>query len=285
VIAFHRKRTAMHNLHSDIITHGVREATQIRHPIDQKKEEVVRLGYTILDNVVPPEDLNIARDRIDKVYAIQVQELNGADSLVRMKDEDIARSLLAYDEFFVRFLTYPTVLSFLKELLGPNISLSSQVAILNRPGKDIYQYAWHRDLNYQHFVSTRPLAVQALYCIDDFTSETGGTLILPGSHMFEEFPSEEFVKQQQVQVTTPAGSAIIINSMVYHRTGRNISPRIRRALNHIFTIPALAQQVSFPSMLKGRYADDPELRKILGYEWGPADSVLQWRLNKLSKLS
>jgi ectoine hydroxylase-related dioxygenase (phytanoyl-CoA dioxygenase family) len=266
-----------------VLTHGITEVAQVARPLDYKREEFQRLGYCVLKNVVAPEDLRTARERIDEVYEAQAREVGGADRLSQIKDADIARSLLAYDEFFLRFITCPEPLAFLKEVLGQNFSLCSQVAILNRPRKDIYQYAWHRDLNYQHFVCSRPLAVQALYCIDDFTAETGGTVVLPGSHLFEEFPSEQFLRNNEVQVTAPAGSAIMMNSMVYHRTGRNRSAAIRRGLNHIFTIPMLAQQVSLPKMLNGRHADDPELRRILGYEWGPADSVLDWRSKKFRK--
>ena len=30
-------------------------------------------------------------------------------------------------------------------------------------------------------------------------------------------------------------------------------------------------------MLDGRFADDPFLRGLLGYRWGAADSVREWR--------
>ena len=38
-----------------------------------------------------------------------------------------------------------------------------------------HQSAFHRDLPYQHFTSSRPIAINALFCADEFTNENGAT--------------------------------------------------------------------------------------------------------------
>jgi ectoine hydroxylase-related dioxygenase (phytanoyl-CoA dioxygenase family) len=175
----------------------------------------------------------------------------------------------------------PTVREVVERFLGDYIVLASQNAIINRPTDDLYQVTWHRDLQYQHFTSSRPLAVSALFCIDDFSAETGGTHLLPGSHRSEHFPSEEFVERHAAVVNAEAGSVLIFDAMVFHRAGANTSGRVRRAVNHIYTLPIFQQQISLPSALGGRFADDPRLRRLLGYEAPPAASALDWREKKL----
>ena len=71
---------------------------------------------------------------------------------------------------------------------------------------------------------------------------------------------------------------LIIDSMVFHRAGNNSSGGVRRAINHIFTLPLIQQQISLPDALGGRFADDPRFRRLLGYEAPPGTSTLDWRM-------
>jgi ectoine hydroxylase-related dioxygenase (phytanoyl-CoA dioxygenase family) len=126
------------------------------------------------------------------------------------------------------------------------------------------------------------LALSALYCIDEFTEETGGTYLLPGTHKVEAFPSVEYTLAHQTTISAKAGSILIFDSMLYHRTGFNRSRGTRRAVNHIYCLPLIKQQISFPKVLRGKFSDDPFLKKFLGYETESGESVRQWREKKLS---
>ncbi len=269
----------------NVLTHGVSRQRQIASPIDRHIEEIERVGFTILHNVLDSEELNRARTGIDNTYEVQVQELGDEARLRSINDADIARSLLVYNDFFLdRVAVNAAVLDIVRTFLGANISLSSQVGILSRPANSLYQLAWHRELQYQHFVSSKPLAIQSLFCIDEFSATSGGTFVLPGSHLIEEFPSDEFVREHETQICAPAGSALVFNSMLYHRAGANAGDSTRRAINNLYTLPIIQQQINFAKMLGGRHADDPFLRGLLGYEWSTADSVLDWRSARLARL-
>jgi hypothetical protein len=71
--------------------------------------------------------------------------------------------------------------------------------------------------------------------------------------------------------------------MMFHRAGANTSGRPRRALSHVFTVPIIARQISLPSVLKGRYSDEPALARILGHESTPASSVTDSRERRLGR--
>jgi hypothetical protein len=51
----------------------------------------------------------------------------------------------------------------------------------------------------------------------------------------------------------------------------------------VFSTPIIAQQISLPSALEGRYSDDPALSQLLGYDSAPAASVLDWRSRRLRR--
>jgi len=266
---------------NDLKTHAVREFHHNRDEDDFRVEELRNIGYTVVESGFGGDELQLVRDKIDDIYARQIEEIGGEGQLRRMNDANLARCLAGYDEYFLRLAAHPRLVTLCERLLGETFILMSQNAILNQPSDEHYQVTWHRDLNYQHFVSSRPLALSALYCVDEFSAETGGTHLIPASHKSETFPSAEYVRAHEVQVSAPAGAILVFDSMVYHRSGFNRSGRLRRAVNHIFTLPLIKQQISLPHMLRGKFSDDPFLGKFLGYETETGESVQHWRERKL----
>ena len=234
--------------------------------------------------MIDESQLDEARKRIDQVYALQVEEIGGEDNLRQINDALVGRCLLAYDEYFLRFAVNRKIHEIVGSLLGDYFTILQQNAVINAPTGKHFQTAWHRDLAYQHFVASKPLAISALYCIDDFSEVTGGTYVLPGSHKVEPFPSPDFVQTHETTITAKAGSALVFDSMVYHRGGFNRSKGLRRGVNHLFGLPFIKQQISFPRSLNGKYRDDPALSKFLGYDTEAAESVVQWRSNRLRAL-
>jgi ectoine hydroxylase-related dioxygenase (phytanoyl-CoA dioxygenase family) len=198
-----------------------------------------------------------------------------------MNDADIARCLLAYSGDYLRLAQHPRLIVLARAMLGENFVLLMQNGVINRPDRVQFQTSWHRDLNYQHWVCSRSLAISALVCLEDFSPETGGTTFLPGSHRFENFPSEDIVTRFEETPVLPAGSMILFDSMTFHRAGLNRSGRIRRAVNHVLGAPILAQQIDIPSMLDRPPPADPWLAGYLGYKWNPKASVTGWRLQKI----
>ena len=258
--------------------------TTCRSQLDLHIEELTRRGVTVLPNLFSAQELRGARDALLELYDRQVAEIGGLEQLKKINDLNIVRTPLVHYEFFVRMAADPRVLEIVRAVIGDKVSLSSQVGVISRPNMKNYQLAWHRELQYQHFTSSRPLAVQTLVCIDDFTAETGATFFLEGSHLFDQFPSDEYVRKHEWQAAAPAGSALLFNSMVYHRGASNLSGANRIGVNNLYTAPIIAQQIDIARMLGGRYSDNPELRELFGYEWSPAADVESWRRERLRRV-
>ncbi len=128
-------------------------------------------------------------------------------------------------------------------------------------------------------------------CLEDFSHESGGTAFLPFSHREESLPSQEVVEALEVQPEIPAGSAIVFDSMIFHRAGRNSSNRIRRGVNQVFTTGILRQQIDIPGWLPHQNPAlheeatvDPELRILLGYDARTASSVQGYRQRRIDLL-
>jgi ectoine hydroxylase-related dioxygenase (phytanoyl-CoA dioxygenase family) len=250
------------------------------------REELENLGYTIILDLYTAAEIPMWRKRIDAVYQRQADEF-GRDALEAIQDLDIARAPLLYQDDFLSMATHPLILSLMKEIFGEWFILNLQNAVINRPQLGHHQTAWHRDLPYQNFTSSQPLSVNVLFVIDDFSVLTGGTQVLPCSHRSDTFPSDAYLDAHKTQVAAPAGSAIVFDSMLFHRAGVNTSQAIRRAVNHTYTVPILKQQYDFPRAMTaaGRGADyfTPEVSRLLGFSSQVAMDDRSWRSARIRR--
>ena len=272
-------------LDTNVLTHGVAEKNTTSGDIERCIEELRINGYALAQSGLGDSELAQARDVLDQVYYQQAEEVGGEDNLRLMKDANIARAVCAYDPLMLKIATLPVIMDVAAAFLRQYYVLMSHNGILNQPGRDHYQFTWHRDLNYQHYTSSRPLALSALLAVDPFDEVTGGTYVLPGTHLFETFPSDDFVRSHQKVVECPPGTIIFFDAMLYHRTGKNSSKGVRRAVKHIITPPMLRQQYNFKEIFeqRGVEVEDPKVRDYLGFEYEIPKSVKVWREGKIKE--
>lgn len=265
-----------------VLTHGVFSRTKVADDIESSVEDLRQRGFTLVQSGLTDDELARLRDRLDAVYQEQVREAGGEDQLARCQDVDVARAPLLYDELFVRIASNANLLNVVARMLGDNFVLMQQNGLLTRPATENYQARWHRDLSFQHWVSSEPIAINALLAVDPFTVESGATVVLPGSHLRAEFPSDQYVARHEQPLEAPAGTFLVLDGMLFHRAGRNRSDRPRRGVNHLIGRPFLAQQFDFAGILGDRYATHPLLAKYLGYRWRPQPDVLSWRRERMA---
>lgn len=261
--------------------YGIKESSQVAGEVEEHVERIRIDGFTVVSDLFSSATIDDAREKIESIYRAQVEEVGGEERLRAINDADVVRAPLAYDEFFLQFADNHRLRAIVDALLGDYYILQQQNGVVNRPTAGHYQSAWHRDLPYQHFTTSRPIAVSALYCLDDFRNETGGTWVLPGSHQLERFPSDGYIETHELSITAAAGSALVFNSLLFHRSGENRSAGARRGLNHVYALPFMKQQISLPRALGERFQDDSRLRKFLGYDSEPGASAIEWRRRRL----
>jgi len=266
----------------DVLTHGVLHRAAHADALDVHVDELRFEGFTLVPSGLSADELVTLRARLDDVYGRQMVEMGGEAELARCSDLDVARCPLVYDDAFVSVAADVNLLAIVERMLGGNFVLMQQNGLLTRPATGSYQMRWHRDLSYQHWVSTEPLAINALLALDEFTLESGATFVLPASHHRPEFPSDEYVRRHERPLEAPPGTFLVLDAMLFHRAGRNVSGHPRRAVNHLIGRPFLGQQFDFAAMLGDRYADDSLLSRYLGYRWRPQPDVASWRAQRMT---
>lgn len=244
--------------------YGILQRDVFNSEQEEVAEQVRRLGYAVLDSGYSNDKLEEISDAFNQSRANYVNKW-GEYRLKEVDEINSIRALLTHgDPIFLHLAMNHDLITVLQKLIMGKIILNQQNGIINPAQEKYNQGSWHRDLPYQHFVSNSPLAVNALFCVDDFTVENGSTFVLPASHKTAAFPSENYVQKNSIQVEAKAGSFIILDCMLYHSGGFNKTMKDRRAINHVYTIPYFKQQINLPENMRAEGLSDNE-REWLGF--------------------
>lgn len=262
-------------IHVPVNAYGILKQNQPVSRLEEIVEEVRHLGYAVMDAGYTALEMQQFSNVFDETHVRYVQTYGEGFLKERQEYETIRAPLLQDESFFLKLALNASLREVLTSLIQGKYILNQQNGIINPPQKAYNQGSWHRDLPYQHFVSSQPLAINALFCVDDFTKENGATFVLPASHQSEAFPSWSFVKKHAVQIEAKAGSFVLLDCMLFHTGGFNHTHKARRAVNHVYTIPFLKQQISLPAHLHDALLSVEE-KALLGFHVREPASIMDY---------
>jgi hypothetical protein len=263
-------------------SYGILQQNQSNSALDEVAEQVRNLGYAILDSGYTALELQSISDEFNRTRERYI-ETYGESKLRSLNEIHTIRSPLTHGgEVFINLALNESLLSVLKKLIQGKFILNQQNGVINPPQETYNQGVWHRDFPYQHFVSSKPFAINALFCVDDFTVENGATFVLPASHKAEAFPSENYIRKNAIQVEAKSGSYIVLDCMVFHAGGFNKTNSERRAVNHLYNIPYFKQQINIPMNMKNSGLS-AEAKGILGFDYTELNSIVEYFSARTSK--
>src|ERR1700730_12275709 len=105
-------------MYEGIKYHAVREFRQNEDEDDFCVEEIRQIGYTVIPSGYSAEELQLIREKLDAVYATQIEELGGEDKLKAINDTNVARCMVEYDHYFVKLAAHPRLLSIGRKLMA-----------------------------------------------------------------------------------------------------------------------------------------------------------------------
>lgn len=249
----------------------------MENKMKQHLEELDILGYTVIEDVLTKEELEMVTVKIKHIYDLQRKETEPFFDLDSTEERNIARAPFVYDDYFYNLLNNPKVIPYIKALLGDYFILQAQNGVIVEPQLVHSMSKWHRDLSHQNFVCDPLIAVNAFYCITDFNAQTGATMLIPHSHKINYPPSPEFMQKHGISVNAPAGSVFLFNTMMFHRTGSNVSNGLRIGLSHMYTKYFIKQQMDIPALLNFKVPEDPYMRMLMGFDSLVPTNILEYR--------
>lgn len=267
----------MAKIHSPIpvASYGVLAQDNLASELDEVAEQVRRIGYAVLDSGYTKDELTQLSEAFNRTRTDYLKKYGEARLRSANEFHTVRAPLTHGDSAFVRLATNQYLLNVLGKLIIGKFILNQQNGVINPPGEVYNQGAWHRDLPYQHYVSNTPLAVNALFCVDDFTQENGSTFVLPASHRAVNFPSASYIQRNALQVEARSGQYILLDCMLFHSGGFNRTNVERRAVNHVFTIPYFKQQIKLPELMQNVVLE-PVQKEIFGFNYQEPISIDQY---------
>ena len=176
-------------------------------------EALNRDGYVILERIISDEENARAKVALEEIVGPMGR--NDFEGLKTQRAYSLLRKTRALDGL----VAHPRVLAILEAMMGPGSLLSACLAVRIHPGEK--RQPPHFDAAF--YPSPRPRlchAVSAIWALDPFTEENGGTIVWPESHLWPEGkkPTED---DPHFSATMPAGSAIIFHGDLWHAGGAN----------------------------------------------------------------
>lgn len=219
-----------------------------------------RDGFVVLDNLLGPEEVEQVRSELEPHFGCEGWGRNEFEGL---RTERIY-SLLAKCPSVAALVEHPKVLSVLDAFLRPSRTLAACQATRIHPGETA-QFLHADDELGAPPRPRAPASVSLMWALSEFTPENGSTLLVPGSHAWDDERRPEV--EDATALTVPAGSVLLWLGGVFHGGGANTSEDCRDGISIIYFQPWLRQVenmvLAVPPEIASRYSET--VQRLLGY--------------------
>lgn len=227
-------------------------------------------GFTIVENIIDSTFLDETRRRM---YAVQksIETDIGLDRIKRAGEIGVLRLMMCYDDWFFRFLELPQILAVIDATISPTAIMHLQNGFILPPvnrspfDEKVFQQKFHMD--FPRVMNGYMASINCMVTISDFTKDSGGTLVVPGTHQKMQKPDLQRAPEQAIAVECPAGSLVVFDSTLWHAAGDNLTQNDRLAINHQFTRSFFKPQLDYVRALGDRAILNLPARsqQLLGY--------------------
>ncbi|HIG43104.1 MAG: phytanoyl-CoA dioxygenase family protein [bacterium] len=193
--------------------------------LEQKLHELQIFGFTIIENVLPGNQLKQIRE-----FVVKTEERIGVETRHRGVARHLA-NLVNLDPMFFNVIDHNKVLPYIEAIMGHDLILGSLNARIVRPGDS--SQILHSDipLSLHRYGKEAPVMMNTIWPLQDFTLDNGATRVVPGSHQSHlQEPPAGFDVKFEIPAIASAGSVIIINGQTWHGGGENKSSTGRVAM-------------------------------------------------------
>ena len=196
-------------------------------------------GWHVISGVIPGDKVDAVRESVHATSLAQ-------DRAAEIPGVDAQAGLMSQDQSLAPYLADERIVGVMESMFGPHARISFTTAIINNPGNE--RGGWHSDWpfnqnNAGHIPAPYPDAtvhLTTIWMLSPFSLETGGTLIVPGSHRSNNNPTGDngvdpmAPYPTEMQATGDAGSVFLFDSRLWHATATNRGdkPRVGVAVRY-----------------------------------------------------
>lgn len=229
-------------------------------------------GFHVLEGFLKPEDCDFFKQRL---AAATEQDSSESHHI---------HDLLARDVAFCALLEDPRLQQLVEPLLGRAWVMYAFTTSSIPPSGINYGHRIHVDS--PRLIPGYPTNVGLIWALDPFTSENGGTEVLPGSHHSEVVPNSELFEANRVQVHCGAGSLVVFQARLFHRAGANRTLQWRRSLTMNVCRPFMKQRMDWVRLIPKDFSDvlNDQARRLIGFDTRIPTSMEEYSLPEKDRL-
>jgi hypothetical protein len=233
--------------------------------LDGAMSVLERDGFVVFERVLPAETVEAIRADVLPLLK-HGGGRNNFEGLATERLYGVIEKTLSCNPL----VEHPLVLGLLDRVLEPNYLLSQLQAINILPGES-QQPLHYDDAFYPWPRPRRALGAATIWSIDPFTADNGATVVIPGSHRWDDNAPDAERLADLRPVVMPAGSLLFFLGTLWHGGGANRSSRARLCATAQYCAPYLRQQENFGlSVSRGRAKQCSEhVQRMLGYSIHP----------------
>ena len=205
-------------------------------------------GFCIVEGVISKDCVAKVRDEVLRAECEQHKRTEVKREKTRSRGHRVSargvgalRQVINYTQCFAPYVADRRIMEIVEGVFGPWTRISCTDCIINQPGND--RGYWHADWPYNRTNASHipspypdtPLHLSTIWMLSPFSLETGGTLVIPGSHRTADNPASGHMSVDQdalypteMNVTGSPGSVFVADSRLWHSTApnRNSAPRV-----------------------------------------------------------
>ena len=232
-------------------------------------EKVGSDGYAVVDGVLSEDFLEQTRAAMYRAQEAIWRDV-GEERLSRAGELGVLRLMLKCEPHFFRFLEIPELLTLVDGSVSPTAIMHLQNGFIlpslpRHETPTIFQNTFHQD--FPRVLNGYLASINVMFAIDEFSTATGATMVVPGTHQLTTTPDQQYLKEHAIPVECPAGSMVVFDSTLWHAAGANTSGHDRLAINHQFTRSYIKQQIDYVRALGDEVvlAQPPRTQQLLGW--------------------
>jgi ectoine hydroxylase-related dioxygenase (phytanoyl-CoA dioxygenase family) len=218
--------------------------------VEQIVAEIRSRGYSVVEGVIPADRAGSIRDDILELHEVEAEANRRREEEIKSKGHrvgarGVSGTVMVINSYqgFAPYLAEPRVLGTAEACFGPFVRIASAGSIVTQPGNA--RGYWHADWPYNQTNASRVavpypnvmMVLSSLWMLTPFNAETGGTLLVPGSHRTSDNPSgnngfdADAAHPDEVHATGSAGSVLLYDARLWHSVAPNRSAHPRVALS------------------------------------------------------
>lgn len=223
---------------------------------EEQHQQFMEQGYLSLGHLLDATALAALQQRIDDImlgkipYPTMRFQLDGTTGEYKNLPPDSPGhkgATLNYrritgleeDPRFLAYIQHPLIQQITRRYIGEEVSIF-RAMFMNKPAQQGTVLPWHQDVGEGWGLDRNPI-ITIWTALDDATAANGCMQVVPGSHKLGVVNPQHFVSeadqqryiadQAVIDLEVPAGEAVLLHNLLFHRSGVNPTPGARRAFS------------------------------------------------------